>query len=78
MSIEIIKDCIANTLNLTPEEQKTLTEHSGVNSIKGWDSTSHIDIILEIESALDIWFDDDLIGSLITINDFVKYIRKFK
>lgn len=59
-----IKEVIANVLNIKVEE---LTKDSSPETIEQWDSLKQMNIIIALEDAFEIEFDDEEIGDMNSI-----------
>ena len=60
-----IKEVVANVLNIKAEE---LTKDSSPETIEQWDSLKQMNIIIALEDAFEIEFDDEEIGDMNSIS----------
>lgn len=70
--IERIEKCILKTIDL---ESIAITRKTTAYDIEGWDSLSHMCIIVEVENEFKITFQFSEIANLKNIGDFVDLIR---
>lgn len=70
-----IKDFVANFFNIPPS---SITNESGIarGDIEGWDSLSHLNLILAIEENYKIQFDMDEIFTLNTFEKIEKAVKR--
>lgn len=71
MKAEVI-DIVSNILNI---KKSKITENSGINTIKQWDSLKHMQIISAIEEEYKIEFSEQ---ELINSNNVKKLINLIK
>jgi len=71
MKAEVI-DIVSNILNI---KKSKITENSGINTIKQWDSLKHMQIISAIEEEYKIEFSEQ---ELINSNNVKKLINSIK
>lgn len=70
-----IKNIICDILNI---KKSALTENSGIETIKQWDSLKHMQIITAIEEEYKIQFsEEDLIKSN-NLKKIINSIKKYK
>ena len=73
------KDIKEKIFTITSEVFKVsksqINESSCIGSLKNWDSLGHLNLMLEIESKLDIKFTTDQITSIKSIEDIIKEVE---
>lgn len=50
--------------------------HGNMNTVKLWDSISHVEIILTIESEFGVSFDENDIAQMTTPNKFLNFLSE--
>jgi len=53
-----------------------LTDADGLNSVPGWDSAGHLNLIMAVEAEYDIEFDPDEFAALISIGALRKRLSE--
>ena len=64
MLIDKVRDCMARALELDGSTAATVTETTTAGGLPGWTSVAHLSLILELETAFGIAFDNSEIASL--------------
>lgn len=59
-------------------EESSIGEDFGPGVVKGWDSAGHMRLIMALEEAFDVMFDDDEVGDLIGIASISQAITRLK
>lgn len=59
---------------LTKLEKKELLEN--MDTVKMWDSMKHIEIILAIEEAYGIMFEQEELSELVTITEIIRVLQR--
>ena len=75
MEFEKLKNIIAETLNLDPEE---ITLEATFQDDLGADSLDVVEFVMEVEKEFDITIPDDAATKLEKVGDAVKYIDEHK
>lgn len=52
-----MRDVLATMLQVSPEEVSDATE---MDAVEGWDSLKHLKIVLALEEAFDVSFDEEI------------------
>ena len=58
------------------EDDLVLTPETTADDVDGWDSLSHIRLVLAVSKSFDVKFSASEIGGLKTVGEFVQLIRK--
>ena len=72
LRIKKIENCILKTIDL---ECIKINRETTANDVDGWDSLSHMGIIVEVENEFNINFQFSEIANLKNIGDFVDLIN---
>lgn len=73
---DAVRECFRVALNLDDARMATLGPDTRVGLLQGWDSLGHVKLVLEIERAFDIEFDDLEILDLVTLPAIVEAVAK--
>lgn len=72
---EQIKGIIADVFQV---DAGTITADFGPGTVSQWDSAGHMRLIMALEEALDVTFDDDGVGDLVTLGAIVEAVQALK
>lgn len=75
---EKIRNAVAATLALSAEEKNALGPDSGAGNVRGWDSANHINVILSIEEAFGLEFDDEHVANMPTVDAIERIVNSMK
>lgn len=64
---------IAETLKIRTDE---VSEDLEYGSIEGWDSLSHVNLMLKLEATYDVEIDEDAMVELTTVRAIKEFIRE--
>lgn len=64
MLIDTVRDCMARALELDAPSTARVTAATTAGDVPGWTSVTHLALILELENAFRITFDNSEIASL--------------
>lgn len=67
---------IVSSVVRVPKE--TITEASSSDTVEAWDSLKHINLILALEEAFGVQFDDEIIPELNSVNKILIALRALK
>jgi acyl carrier protein len=73
---ETVKECFRIALRLDPARAAALGRDTRVGLLDGWDSLGHVKLVLEIERAFDIEFDDLEILELVSLPAIVEAVTR--
>lgn len=75
MIFETVRDIIANQIGL---DKSRITLESDIIKDLGLDSLGVVELVMEIEDEYGLVADDDMVATLKTVGDVVKYIEENK
>lgn len=64
MFLDKVRDCMARALELDGPTAAAITETTTAGNLPGWTSVAHLSLILELETAFGVAFDNGEIASL--------------
>jgi acyl carrier protein len=67
---------VVSTVMNVPLDQVNL--ESDTNTIEAWDSLKQMTLMLSLEEAFGITFDDDLVTELTSVRNILKHVEKLK
>lgn len=62
--LETIRECMSRAMKLDAKTAASLTEQTTAADVPGWTSVAHLSLVLELEKAFKIAFDNDEIVSM--------------
>ncbi|MDA0663977.1 MAG: acyl carrier protein [Proteobacteria bacterium] len=71
--LAVVANIIAAQFGCAPDR---ITRETAAMDIDGWDSASHVILILEIEQQLGLTFPDDRIGDLSDVGEMVDILEE--
>jgi acyl carrier protein len=73
--LDTIRQCMSRAMKLDAKTTASITEKTTAGDVPGWTSVAHLTLVLELEKAFRITFDNDEIvsmGSVAAIADRLK------
>ena len=70
--LDKIRDCLKRALKLDDQAAAEISDQTTAGDLSGWTSIAHLTLVLELEKAFGVAFDDDEIvemGSVASIAD---------
>ncbi len=72
MLIDTVRDCMVRALKLDGPGAAGVTEATTAGDLAGWTSVAHLALILELETAFRVTFDNSEIASLGSVAAILK------
>ena len=72
---ERVRAAAAKAFQLTPNESSDLTPAHGFGRVRGWDSAGHLALVLELEEAFHVQFNDAVIPKLVNLGAIASALR---
>jgi acyl carrier protein len=72
---DVVLDTVASYFDVPRD---TLSDATTSQDVDGWDSTTHIPLMLEIEDRLDMEFPLERLGSMETLGDLIRLGEEVK
>ncbi len=73
--VEKIRDCISRSLKLDAGVAAEVNEQTTAADLSAWTSVSHLSLILELEKAFDVQFDNQEIASLGSVSAIMQSLE---
>jgi len=73
-----IRDCFRRALRLSEEESHQVTMEADVWNFPKWNSLGHIALVLELEKAFSVRFDESRTAELVSVQEIVKTLDALK
>ena len=75
MVLEHVRACMAKALKLDPSVVGSVNRNTTAVDLPGWTSVTHLALVLEIEKAFNVQFDNDEIVSLGSVGAILDALR---
>jgi acyl carrier protein len=73
--LETIRQCMSRAMKLDAGTAASITEKSTAADVPGWTSVAHLTLVLELEKAFKVAFDNDEIVSMGSVAAIVERLR---
>lgn len=73
--LEKVRACMTKALKLEPAVAASVDHDTTAADLPGWTSVTHLALVLEIEKAFHVQFDNDEIVSLASVGAIVESLR---
>jgi acyl carrier protein len=74
-ALEKVRDVVARTFKVSPE---TVTPQTSLNQLPGWDSLSHLTLMMEVERELSVRFPTKEISNPSSVGEICDLLRSMQ
>lgn len=71
--VDQVRNIIATSIKLSAE---SVASDASMESLAGWDSIAHVNILMSIEQTFDLYFDAEEFSELVSIAEIVSRIER--
>jgi acyl carrier protein len=73
--LSTIRECMSRAMKLDAKTAASITEQSTAADVPGWTSVAHLTLLLELEKAFKVAFDNDEIVSMGSVAAIVERLK---
>ena len=74
--LDTIRQCMSRAMKLDAKTAASITEKTTAADVSGWTSVAHLTLVLELEKAFKITFDNDEIVSMGSVAAIVERLKR--
>ena len=74
----MVKECLCRALNLDENTAELVTLETNAADLEGWDSLTHLELILELENQFDIQIEDEDVVDLVSVKAILEALESKK
>ena len=73
--IDRVRECLAGALKLDAQTAAQVVESTTAADLSGWTSVAHLSLVLELEKAFGVQFDNDEIVSMGSVGTILERLK---
>ena len=73
--IETVRECLVRALQLDTAAASQIDERTTAADLSGWTSVAHLSLVLEVEQAFSVSFDNDEIVSMGSVSAIIERLE---
>lgn len=73
--LKVIRQCMSHAMKLDAKTAASITEETTAADVPGWTSVAHLTLVLELEKAFKITFDNDEIVSMGSVSEIIERLN---